>query len=120
MVCQQADQTPGCDIVGNHDFGLQDDAQILQRRGAKGLSIVDPQGSANLDRGVALRTGKPPSPRLTGRGEIKTVMLRSSAGYDQHGLLGNPFRLSAILGREPRSMHEFFADLLAGTPTTIA
>ena len=41
------------------------------------------------------------------------------ANYDQHGLLGNPFTLRAILGREPRSLHEFFADLIAGTPTTI-
>ncbi|WP_428488356.1 NmrA family NAD(P)-binding protein [Rhodopila sp.] len=42
------------------------------------------------------------------------------AHYDQHGLLGNPFTLRTILGREPRSMHEFFADLMDGTPTTIA
>ena len=42
------------------------------------------------------------------------------ANYDQHGLLGNPFTLRAILGREPRSMPEFLADLMAGTPTTIA
>ena len=42
------------------------------------------------------------------------------ANYDQHGLLGNPFTLRSILGREPRSMHDFFNDLMAGTPTTIA
>ena len=42
------------------------------------------------------------------------------ANYDRHGLLGNPFTLHAILGREPRTMQAFFADLMAGTPTTIA
>jgi hypothetical protein len=40
--------------------------------------------------------------------------------YDRHGLLGNPFTLRAILGREPRSLHDFFRDLVAGTPTVIA
>ena len=41
------------------------------------------------------------------------------AHYDQHGLPGNPFTLRAILGRKPRSLNAFFADLTAGTPTTI-
>ncbi len=41
------------------------------------------------------------------------------ANYDRHGLLGNPFTLRAILGREPRSLESFFADLMAGTPTTV-
>ncbi|WP_428375306.1 NmrA family NAD(P)-binding protein [Lichenicoccus sp.] len=35
------------------------------------------------------------------------------AHYDQHGLRSNPFTLRAILGREPRSLHAFFADLVA-------
>ncbi len=38
--------------------------------------------------------------------------------YDRYGLLGNPLTLRAILGREPRSIHQFFADLAAGTKTT--
>ena len=38
--------------------------------------------------------------------------------YDRYGLLGNPLTLRAILGREPRSMRQFFADLAAGTKTT--
>ena len=42
------------------------------------------------------------------------------ANYDKHGLLGNPFTLRSILGREPRMMHAFFADLVAGKLTTIA
>jgi uncharacterized protein YbjT (DUF2867 family) len=38
--------------------------------------------------------------------------------YDRHGLVGNALTLRAILGREPRSMRQFFADLVAGTKTT--
>ncbi len=52
--------------------------------------------------------------------EQKQQLAAMYASYDQHGLLGNPFTLRAILGREPRSLREFFADLMAGTPTTIA
>jgi len=37
--------------------------------------------------------------------------------YDKHGLVGNPLALRTILGREPRSMNQFFRDLLDGTPT---
>lgn len=51
--------------------------------------------------------------------EQKQQLAAMYAHYDQHGLLGNPLTLRAILGREPRSMHDFFADLVAGTPTTI-
>ncbi len=42
------------------------------------------------------------------------------AHYDQHGLRSNPLTLRTILEREPRLMHGFFADLVAGKPTTIA
>ena len=38
--------------------------------------------------------------------------------YDRFGLVGNPLILRAVLGREPRSMRQFFADLAAGTKTT--
>lgn len=38
--------------------------------------------------------------------------------YDRYGLVGNALTLRAILGREPRSMRQFFADLVAGTKTT--
>ena len=40
--------------------------------------------------------------------------------YDLHGLLGNPFTLRTILGREPRSLYDFFSDLVAGKPTVVA
>ena len=53
-------------------------------------------------------------------GAQKQQLAAMYANYDQHGLLGNPFTLRAILGREPRTLHDFFADLVAGTPTTIA
>ncbi len=36
--------------------------------------------------------------------------------YDQHGLRSNPFTLRAILGHEPRSLKDFFADLVVGKP----
>ncbi len=38
--------------------------------------------------------------------------------YDRYGLVGNPLTLRAILGREPRSMRQFFAELVAGAKTT--
>ena len=41
------------------------------------------------------------------------------AYYDRYGLLGNALTLRAILGREPRSIQEFFTDLVAGTKTTV-
>ena len=40
------------------------------------------------------------------------------AFYDRHGLVGNTLTLRAILGREPRSLQQFFAELAAGTETT--
>ena len=33
--------------------------------------------------------------------------------YDNHGLLGNPLVLSAILGREPRTLRAYFEELAA-------
>lgn len=39
------------------------------------------------------------------------------AYYDRYGLLGNALTLQAILGRTPRSLHQFFADLAAGVKT---
>jgi uncharacterized protein YbjT (DUF2867 family) len=38
--------------------------------------------------------------------------------YDTHGLVGNTLTLRAILGREPRSLRQFFIDLNAGEQTT--
>lgn len=38
--------------------------------------------------------------------------------YDKHGLVGNPLALRTILGREPRSLRQFFQNLIDGTPTT--
>ncbi len=40
------------------------------------------------------------------------------AYYDRYGLLGNPLTLRAVLEREPRSIGQFLADLVAGTKTT--
>ncbi len=40
------------------------------------------------------------------------------AYYDRYGLVANPLTLRAILGCEPRSMRQFFADLAAGVKTT--
>ena len=37
--------------------------------------------------------------------------------YDRYGLVGNPLILRTLLGREPRSLHQFLRDLLAGIPT---
>jgi hypothetical protein len=33
--------------------------------------------------------------------------------YDNHGLLGNPLVLRAILGREPRTLRAYFEELAA-------
>lgn len=38
--------------------------------------------------------------------------------YDRYGLVGNALTLPLVLGREPRSIRQFFADLAAGTKTT--
>jgi len=43
-------------------------------------------------------------------------MLRAMyAYYDRHGLQGNSLTLRAILGREPRSLKDYFAELAQGT-----
>ena len=38
--------------------------------------------------------------------------------YDRYGLVGNALTLPMVLGHEPRSIRQFFADLAAGTKTT--
>ena len=48
------------------------------------------------------------------KGELATMY----AYYGRHGLVGNPLTLRAILGREPRPIRQFFADLAAGVETT--
>ena len=50
----------------------------------------------------------------------KAMLAAMYAYYDRHGLSGNPLTLRAILGREPRSLRQFFADLAAGAPVTAA
>lgn len=50
-------------------------------------------------------------------GYTKGALARMYDYYDKHGLVGNPLILKTVLGREPRSMHQFFRDLIAGTPT---
>lgn len=39
------------------------------------------------------------------------------AYYGDHGSPGNPLALRNILGREPRTLHQFFGDLVNGVPT---
>ena len=48
----------------------------------------------------------------------KAELAAMYAFYDRHGLVGNVLTLRAILGREPRSLRQFFVDLAAGTKTT--
>ena len=48
----------------------------------------------------------------------KAELAAMYAFYDRHGLVGNILMLRAILGREPRSIRQFFADLATGTKTT--
>ncbi len=71
----------------------------------------------DLRDGASLKAAKADLPYNAAQ---KRQLAAMYANYDQHGLAGNPFTLRAILGRKPRSMREFFADLMAGTPTTIA
>jgi uncharacterized protein YbjT (DUF2867 family) len=48
-------------------------------------------------------------------GAFRDGMTRMMAHYDRHGLPGgNPLVLRAILGREPRSLAEYFRELAAG------
>jgi hypothetical protein len=45
-------------------------------------------------------------------GPFRDGMTRMMAHYDRHGLPGgNPLALRAILGREPRSLREYFREL---------
>ena len=50
----------------------------------------------------------------------KAELASMYAFYDRHGLVGNALTLQAILGREPRSLRQFLADLAAGKKTTAA
>jgi uncharacterized protein YbjT (DUF2867 family) len=48
-------------------------------------------------------------------GPFRDGMTRMMAHYDRHGLPGgNALVLRAILGREPRSLKDYFAELAAG------
>ena len=40
--------------------------------------------------------------------------------YDAHGLTANPLMLRTILGREPRSLRDFFSELARGGPDSLA
>ena len=48
----------------------------------------------------------------------KAELAAMYAWYDRHDLVGNAWTLPAILGREPRSLRQFFADLATGVKTT--
>jgi hypothetical protein len=43
-----------------------------------------------------------------------TAMKRMFDWYDEHDLLGNALTLSAILGRQPRSLRVYFEELASG------
>ena len=48
-------------------------------------------------------------------GHFRDGMRRMMAHYDKHGLLGgNPLVLRSILGREPRSLKDYFRELASG------
>jgi hypothetical protein len=48
-------------------------------------------------------------------GPFRDGMTRMMAHYDRHGLPGgNALVLRAILGHEPRSLRDYFAELAAG------
>ena len=49
----------------------------------------------------------------------KAELAAMYAFYDRHGLVGNTLTLRAIIRREPRSLHRFFAELAAGAETTV-
>lgn len=48
-------------------------------------------------------------------GEVPSDMVAMFEHYDQHGLLGSPLSLRAILGREPRTLRAYFEELVAGS-----
>ena len=50
----------------------------------------------------------------------KDALAKMYVYYDRFGLVGSPLTLAAILGREPRSLRQFIADLEAGVMTTAA
>ena len=50
-------------------------------------------------------------------GYTKGSVVKMYDYYDRHGLVGNPLILRTLLGREPRSLHQFLRDLQAGVPT---
>ena len=48
-------------------------------------------------------------------GHFRDGMRRMMARYDKHGLPGgNPLVLRSILGREPRSLKDYFRELASG------
>ena len=49
-------------------------------------------------------------------GNIPASMKAMFEHYDHHGLLRNPLTLSAILGRQPRSLENYFQELAGETP----
>lgn len=48
-------------------------------------------------------------------GKVPSDMVAMFEHYDQHGLLGSPVSLRAILGREPRTLRAYFEELVAGS-----
>jgi uncharacterized protein YbjT (DUF2867 family) len=54
---------------------------------------------------------------LPHKGPVRSGLRTMYAWYDLHGFLGNPLTLRAILGREPRTLKAYFAELASSNPT---
>ena len=105
------------DLLLNGDFELSADSGMNREKVAAIASKASGRTIKAAAPGFEEWAAKAHAPDNAAQRQQLAAMY---AHYDQHGLLGNPFTLRAILGREPRAMSEFFADLMAGTPTTVA
>jgi hypothetical protein len=53
--------------------------------------------------------------KAAGAGPGAAALEKMFDWYDKRGLMGNALTLRAILGREPRTLRAFFAELAAAT-----
>lgn len=58
--------------------------------------------------GRPVRAEQAPPPK---QGQMPEQLIRMMAWYDEHSLLSNPTTLRAVLGREPRTLRAFLAEL---------
>ncbi len=61
---------------------------------------------------------KPPAPGGAAESPQAVAMKPMLDWYDHHGLLGNPLTLRAILGREPRTLRDYFKELATAPQTS--